>query len=142
MTYIDFYFNIENKFNKIHEILEKEIFRKRKIYISVSDLNSAELLSDFLYKASVTSFLPHIIGNYEERASIYIDWEHKSVSDDFMVNLKPDISSSFSRYLRLIELVSNDEEDKKKARDRLKFYRDRGYEIKLIDATKVNIISE
>jgi DNA polymerase-3 subunit chi len=142
MTYIDFYFNIENKFNKIHEILEKEIFRKRKIYISVSDLNSAELLSDFLYKASVTSFLPHIIGNYEKKASIHIDWEHKSVSDDFMVNLKPDISSSFSRYLRLIELVSNDEEDKKKARDRLKFYRDRGYEIKLIDATKVNIISE
>ena len=34
MTYIDFYFNVENKFNKIHEILEKEIFRKRNIYIS------------------------------------------------------------------------------------------------------------
>jgi DNA polymerase IIIc chi subunit len=38
--------------------------------------------------------------------------------------------------LRLIEIVSDDGEDKKKARDRLKFYRDRGYEIKLIDVTK------
>ncbi len=136
MTYIDFYFNVENKFNKIHEILEKEIFRKRKIHISVSDLNAAELLSDFLYTASLTSFLPHTIVNHEERAPVHIDWEHKPLSDDFMVNLKPDIPSSFSRYLRLIEIVSNDEEDKKKARDRLKFYRDRGYEIKLIDATK------
>jgi len=136
MTYIDFYFNVENKFNKIHEILEKEIFRKRKIYISVTDLNGAELLSDFLYSAAVTSFLPHMIGSYEERAPVHIDWEHKSLSDDFMVNLKSDIPPSFSRYLRLIEIVSNDDEDKKKARDRLKFYRDRGYEIKLIDVTK------
>jgi DNA polymerase IIIc chi subunit len=32
--------------------------------------------------------------------------------------------------------VSNNEEDKKTARDRLKFYRDRGYETRLIDASK------
>ena len=136
MTYIDFYFNVENKFNKIHEVLEREIFRKRKIFISVNDLNSAEALSNFLYTYSPSSFLPHVIGQQEERASIHIDWDHKSVTDDFMINLKSEISPSFSRYLRLIEIVSQNEEDKKTARDRLKFYRDRGYEIHLIDATK------
>ena len=136
MTYIDFYFNVENKLNKIHEILEKEIFRKRKIFIAVNDLNGAEVLSDFLYTASITSFLPHMIGHHEEKAPIHIGWDYKSVSDDFMINLKSDISPSFSRYLRLIEIVSNNEEDKKTARDRLKFYRDRGYETRLIDASK------
>ena len=136
MTYIDFYFNVENKFNKIHEIIEKEIVRKRKIFIHVDDLSGAKKLSDFLYTTSQTSFLPHSIGHYEEMAPIHIDWDHKFVSDDFMINLKSDISSSFSRYLRLIEIVSQNEEDKKTARDRLKFYRDRGYEIQLIDATK------
>ena len=136
MTYIDFYFNAENKFNKIHEVLEREIFRKRKIFISVNDLNSAEALSNFLYTYSPSSFLPHVIGQQEERASIHIDWDHKSVTDDFMINLTSEISPSFSRYLRLIEIVSQNEEDKKTARDRLKFYRDRGYEIQLIDAIK------
>ena len=136
MTYIDFYFNVENKFNKIHEVLEREIFRKRKIFISVNDLNSAEALSNFLYTYSPSSFLPHVIGQQEERASIHIDWDHKSVTDDFMINLKSEISPSFSRYLRLIEIVSQNEEDKKTARDRLKFYRDRGYQIQLIDAIK------
>lgn len=136
MTYIDFYFNVENKFNKIHEVLEREIFRKRKIFISVNDLNSAEALSNFLYTYSPSSFLPHVIGQQEERASIHIDWDHKSVTDDFMINLTSEISPSFSRYLRLIEIVSQNEEDKKTARDRLKFYRDRGYEIQLIDAIK------
>jgi DNA polymerase III subunit chi len=136
MTYIDFYFNVENKFNKIHEVLEREIFRKRKIFISVNDLNSAEALSNFLYTYSPSSFLPHVIGQQEERGSIHIDWDHKSVTDDFMINLRSEISPSFSRYLRLIEIVSQNEEDKKTARDRLKFYRDRGYEIQLIDATK------
>ena len=136
MTYIDFYFNVENKFNKIHEVLEREIFRKRKIFISVNDLNSAEALSNFLYTYSPSSFLPHVIGQQEERASIHIDWDHKPVTDDFMINLKSEISPSFSRYLKLIEIVSQNEEDKKTARDRLKFYRDRGYQIQLIDATK------
>ena len=136
MTYIDFYFNVENKFNKIHEIIEREIVRKRKIFIHVDDLNGAKALSDFLYTASLASFFPHSIGHYEEMTPIHIDWDHKFVSDDFMINLKSDISSSFSRYLRLIEIVSHNEEDKKTARDRLKFYRDRGYEIQLIDATK------
>jgi DNA polymerase III subunit chi len=136
MTYIDFYFNVENKFKKIHEVLEREIFRKRKIFISVNDLNSAEALSNFLYTYSPSSFLPHAIGRQEEKASIHIDWDHKSVTDDFIINLKSEISPSFSRYLRLIEIVSQNEEDKKTARDRLKFYRDRGYEIQLIDARK------
>lgn len=136
MTYIDFYFNVENKFNKIHEIIEREIVRKRKIFIHVDDLSGAKALSDFLYTASLASFLPHSIGHYEEMAAIHIDWDHKFVSDDFMINLKSEILPSFSRYLRLIEIVSQNEEDKKTARDRLKFYRDRGYEIQLIDATK------
>lgn len=136
MTYIDFYFNVENKFNKIHEIIEREIVRKRKIFIHVDDLNSAKALSDFLYTASLASFFPHSIGHYEEMTPIHIDWDHKFVSDDFMINLKSEILPSFSRYLRLIEIVSQNEEDKKTARDRLKFYRDRGYEIQLIDAKK------
>lgn len=136
MTYIDFYFNVENKFNKIHEIIEREIFRKRKIFIHVDDLSGAKALSDFLYTASLASFLPHSIGHYEEMTPIHIDWDHKFVSDDFMINLKSEILPSFSRYLRLIEIVSQNEEDKKTARDRLKFYRDRGYEIQLIDAKK------
>ena len=136
MTYIDFYFNVENKFNKIHEIIEKEIVRKRKIFIHVDDLNGAKALSDFLYTASLASFFPHSIGHYEEMTPIHIDWDHKFVSDDFMINLKSEILPSFSRYLRLIEIVSQNEEDKKTARDRLKFYRDRGYEIQLIDAKK------
>ena len=31
MTYIDFYFNVENKLNKIYGIIEKEIFRKAEL---------------------------------------------------------------------------------------------------------------
>ena len=136
MTYIDFYFNVENKFNKIHEIIEREIVRKRKIFIHVDDLSGAKALSDFLYTASLASFLPHSVGHYEEMTPIHIDWDHKFVTDDFMINLKSEILPAFSRYLRLIEIVSQNEEDKKTARDRLKFYRDRGYEIQLIDAKK------
>lgn len=137
MTYIDFYFNVENKFNKIYEILEKEIIRRRKVFISVSDIGNAEVLSNFLYTFSPASFFPHAIGSHQKNTSIHIDWKHESSIDDFMINLKLDVSPFFSRYLRLIEIVSHEEEDKKNARERLKFYRDRGYEIQLIDDGRI-----
>jgi DNA polymerase-3 subunit chi len=41
--------------------------------------------------------------------------------------------STFSRYQRLVEIVSSDEADRVQARDRYKFYRDRGYAIKTHD---------
>jgi DNA polymerase III subunit chi len=36
----------------------------------------------------------------------------------------------------LIEIVAGGEEDKQRARDRYKFYRDRGYEIRTHDLAK------
>jgi len=40
----------------------------------------------------------------------------------------------FSRFRYLVELVGNDEDDKVAARQRYKFYRDRGYQVKSTDA--------
>ena len=107
MTYIDFYFNVENKLNKIYGIIEKEIFRKRKMFVAVNDLSSAEALSNFLYTHSVSSFLPHTIGSYEKSIPIHIDWEHRLTSDDFIINLKPDVSPLFSRYLSCLLYTSD-----------------------------------
>jgi DNA polymerase III subunit chi len=53
-----------------------------------------------------------------------------------LINLTQKEPSFFSRFTQLIELVTNDEQDKVAARARFKFYRDRGYEIKSIDCVQ------
>jgi len=50
-----------------------------------------------------------------------------------LINLSQKQLTAFSRFRQLIELVGVEEQDKILARQRYKFYRDRGYEIKHFD---------
>ena len=45
----------------------------------------------------------------------------------------------FNRYLKLIELVTDSEETKEKARDRFKFYKDCGYKINSVDEKQLSV---
>jgi len=49
--------------------------------------------------------------------------------DDILLNLHTEQPPFFSRFHRLIEIVSAEENDRAAARERFRFYRDRGYEI-------------
>jgi len=53
-----------------------------------------------------------------------------------LLNLRPEWPPFFSRFQRLIEIVSLDEQDRADARERFRFYRDRGYEIRTHDLSK------
>jgi DNA polymerase IIIc chi subunit len=45
----------------------------------------------------------------------------------------------FNRYLNLIELVTDDEKTKEKARNRFKIYKDYGYKVNSIDEKNLTI---
>jgi DNA polymerase-3 subunit chi len=52
---------------------------------------------------------------------------------DVLLNLDGDLPPAFSRFDRLVEVVGTDEADRLPARERFKFYRDRGYAISAHD---------
>jgi len=56
--------------------------------------------------------------------------------DEVLVNLRVEWPPFFSRFQRLVEIVSRDEGDRAGARERYRFYRDRGYEIRTHDLSK------
>jgi DNA polymerase-3 subunit chi len=47
-----------------------------------------------------------------------------------MMNLGSDVPPFFSRFERVVEIVGGDAAQRAKSRERFKFYRDRGYELK------------
>jgi DNA polymerase-3 subunit chi len=53
--------------------------------------------------------------------------------DERLMNLSREIPPGFSRFESLIEVVGLDEDDRSAARDRVKFYKDRGYEVRYFD---------
>jgi DNA polymerase III subunit chi len=65
--------------------------------------------------------LPHVLlGNSEPPSS------HNGV----MINLADEVPPFFSRFERVCELVAGNEAQRMRSRERYKFYRDRGYELK------------
>ena len=59
--------------------------------------------------------------------------DSEPLHDEVLLNLRTERPQSFSRFQRLVEIVTHDEADRATARERFKFYRDRGYEIRTHD---------
>jgi DNA polymerase III subunit chi len=139
MTRIDFYFNVSNKQKLLAQLIETAIAKHRQVAVLAPDGEMAKCISDYLWQEDPTSFLPNTQVNHlhAARSPVVIGSQADSfMLDDMLINLTVTEPVIFSRFIQLVELVSNDEDDKLTARARYKFYRDRGYEIKNINHAK------
>lgn len=136
MTKVEFFFNVENKFQKLAELSEKAITKNVKLMMLMQNNEAATEIRQYLWSVP-HQFLPNHSANHPLAAEtpIVVDWQGELlVHDEVLINLQHPQPLFFSRFRRLIEIVGFDEEDKAQARIRYKFYRDRGYEIKSHDA--------
>ena len=136
MTRIEFFFNVENKLEKVAELSEKAFSKGRRTMVFTADSEAATKLQRILWTQKSTGFLPNCkpTDPLVELTPIVIDWVGEQLAhDDVLINLRSLHPPFFSRFRRLIEIVGVDEEDKALARTRYRFYRDRGYEIKSFD---------
>jgi len=139
MTQIDFYTHVENKHQVACMLSAKALERDMRVLIYTPDIAASEMMDQLLWSASATAFLPHCNPQHALAAQTPIIIQHEPddlLHDEVLLNLRPEYPSFFSRFHRLIEIVSTDEADRLAARERFKFYRDRGYEIRSHDLSK------
>ena len=142
MTRIDFYFNVANKSQLVADLVQTALNKRRQVTILVADEPAASQVSSDLWQIKPESFLPNVRANALHAAAtpVLIGLQGDDLmQDDMLINLTNTEPSFFSRFTHLIELVSEDEQDKMAARLRFKFYRDRGYEIKSTDHTQMKL---
>lgn len=135
MTRVEFFFNVEDKLQKLAELSEKAVTKNIAVTILTHDEAMTASVQQYLWQQP-TSFLPNarLADAKDNHSQIVVDWQMDApVHDDVLINLQPSQPTIFSRFKRLIEIVSLDEDDKVLARARYKFYRDRGYEIRSYD---------
>lgn len=137
MTNIKFFFNVENKIDLICSILPERLNKKRNSLIYCFDNIQLNLLSDQLWGNSVESFFPHEENKHHHFSKIILSNKNIEWMDDTIINISSQMVDGFNRYLNLFEIVSTDEEDKKLARIRFQYFKDRGYNIQSIDAKKI-----
>ena len=137
MTNIKFFFNVENKIDLICSILPERLNKKRNSLIYCLNNIELNLLSDQLWGNILESFFPHEENNYHHFSKIILSNKNIEWMDDTIINISSQMIDGFNRYLNLFEIVSTDEEDKKLARIRFQYFKDRGYNIQSIDAKKI-----
>ncbi|MDB5811698.1 MAG: polymerase chi subunit, HolC [Betaproteobacteria bacterium] len=139
MTQIDFYFHVENKLQMACALSAKACARGMRVLAYCADAEASQKLSRLLWTSQAVSFIPHCKPGDPLAAVTPVIVDHEGTEpahDQVLINLRADWPPFFSRFERLIEIVSLDEEDRSNARARFKFYRDRGYAIQNHDLSK------
>jgi DNA polymerase-3 subunit chi len=136
LTNIKFFFNVENKIELICSLLPNRLNKKKNTLIYCENNNQLSLLSERLWENSSISFFPHEKNNHHYFNKITLSNKSVEWMDDTIINISCQMVNGFNRYLNLFEIVSTEEEDKKLARIRFQYLKDRGYNIQSIDAKK------
>ncbi|MDH5571845.1 MAG: DNA polymerase III subunit chi [Gammaproteobacteria bacterium] len=156
MTRIDFYI-----LNEPHEnadaimacrLAEKAFSLKHQVYIHTRSAEHTEKIDNLLWTFREGSFLPHqpftsaniLPGNMSaEHLQYPVLIGHTPELDTAMetqhqvlINLTEQIPMFFSRFERVTEIVPANESSRHQARERYRFYQDRGYELKTHNLSK------
>ncbi len=104
------------------------------IYINAVDRDQAAALDELLWSYRPDSFLPHALAGEEFSDRIAIGWgQDPGEHSDLLINLQLEIPAFFSRFGRVAEVVTQDEQSLAALRRSWTFYRDRGYQLEKHD---------
>ena len=137
MTEIDFHFNVPDKLTYSCRLLRKAYATGAKMVVT-GDAESLQQLDRLLWTFSPTEFIPHChIGAGDlmkptlEASSVCLtDSPSSAALSGVLINLGTAVPDAFERFERFIEVVSEAESDRQLARQRWKYYADRGYALK------------
>jgi DNA polymerase-3 subunit chi len=116
-------------------LTEQLIRRNRSTLIYFKDQSSIDDFSISLSEKEL--FIPHLIEENAFLNKLSLTQSRIDLMDDTLINFASKEIKGFSRYLKMYELVGHDDEDKKSARERYRFYKDCGYQVDSIDATNL-----
>jgi DNA polymerase III subunit chi len=140
MTKVDFYTGSKDKLRTICQLSHKAMQNKVNTVISLPDAETLEKLDKLLWHYPATAFLPHCLSDAEDSQQMPVVLNHgnenggeKFPHHDLLISLHNECVPFFSRFERVIEIISTDQEDSRMGRERYKFYKDRGYELRHFD---------
>ena len=134
MTQIEFY-SVDDEENKLPyshltEVVKRGYRKSQKVFIHTDDKRMAEKIDEMLWTHDAKSFLPHQLVGEDENIKPPIEigcGQEPTIQPDILINLATEVPLFFSHFKWVFEYAFGDDENKEKARDRFKFYRERGY---------------
>lgn len=136
MTTIDFYTRCDDCFGIASKLVAKAWAQHGSVRVLTAAEGATADFGRFLWLWPATGFLPHcrLASPLAAETPIVVDHalEHEGPAA-VLINLHPAPPPFFSRFERLAEIVGIDDADAAAGRERWKFYRARGYEVRSHD---------
>ena len=132
MTRIQFFHGAADRAQTAVAWLTAAHGRGARVIVYAPDAAQAEHLDRLLWTHPSTGFLPHCGADSPLAGDtpILIDRTLDNASgDEYLLNLSDDVPPGFARFRDMVEIVSRDEAVVRAARERFRFFRDRGYEL-------------
>ncbi len=132
MTRIDFYTEVDDKVAFACRIAQKALRQKLTVVLLFADEALLERASTLLWSTPASGFTPHCRAGtaLADQTPIVLACPGEATPyDQVLINLADERPADFSRFERLAEVVSLHDTDRHMARERYRFYRDRGYTI-------------
>ncbi|MFZ1446006.1 MAG: DNA polymerase III subunit chi [Candidatus Dechloromonas phosphoritropha] len=136
MTQVFFYHGASDKIAAACALLGGAYAKNKPVLVYAPDNDVANDVDRMLWTHSALSFVPHCRSGSPlaaETPILITDNLDQLPQDDRLMNLSEVVPPGFSRFHSLIEVVGREEADRGSARDRVKFYKDRGYEVRYFD---------
>ena len=134
MTRIDFYLtsDISNtgKDIAVCKLTHKAFGLGYNVYILTSNPDESAQLDRLLWTFSAGSFIPHGLdtgGTASDLAVLIGQQEPPESRQDVLISLTAGVPDFFSRFRRVVDVVGPTPEAKQRARERYRFYKERGY---------------
>lgn len=144
MTSIDFHFNTPNRLEYACRLARKilnagQAQTETPLVVFCADRLRLDEFDDLLWSLWPEEFIPHAhvsLPEAQDSPILLADSDIKLASHTLLLNLDDAPPPFFARFVRLFEVVSTEDADRAKARERFGFYRDRGYAINNFDLSK------
>lgn len=136
MTTIDFYTRCSDPLRVVVQLVAKAWPQHGSVRVLTADEEMTALLDGLMWKWPATGFMPHcrLASPLAPETPIIVDHaaEHRGPAA-VLVNLQAAPPAFFSRFERLAEIVADDAATMAAGRERWKFYKERGYELRSHD---------
>lgn len=136
MTRVDFYVSPNQSEDAAMRlacrIVDKAWQQQNQVYVHTANAEQANKLDTMLWTFRDGAFIPHCQSSDEHQSEtpIIIGCETPpEAKPEVLINLGDDVPGFFSRFERVIEIVAGNETTRTQARQRFKFYRERGYQL-------------
>jgi DNA polymerase III subunit chi len=140
MTSIDFYTHVADRLEIAARLVAKAFAQHGRVRVLTPDAATTDALDRRLWLKPPIAFLPHcrVDSALASETPIWVDHseEHPGAAS-VLINLTATPPSFFARFERLAEIVGVEDKEAAAGRERYRFYRERGYELRTHNVAEI-----